>query len=268
MKKKDEGGNLKPEGKRAEGGGLKPEVRNSGFSFQVSGFTLLELLLAVGLLGVVTVVTYLCFSSVAVAWQRGMDMTDKLHHADFVVEQLVMGLRSAYYPEGFNPEYGFWFHNDGDGPNAVDEASWVKLGSALVGKGALQSGGPHRIAVTVEEMKGGKEALAVRSWSILSQIEDFDADKLEPTFIAAKITGINYRFQDPETVEDEQPAAGEGATVSGASDKIEWLDDWEDENTNRLPHRVELTVTMEPLEDTDDPVEIKRVVEIPLAPLS
>ena len=46
---------------------------------------------------------------------------------------------------------------------------------------------------------------------------------------------------------------------------IEWLDNWE--MTNRLPAFVELTLYLEPLEEGGQPVEIKRVVDIPVAHL-
>ncbi|MCE9615330.1 MAG: hypothetical protein K8T26_13750 [Lentisphaerae bacterium] len=229
----------------------------------------MEILLAVVLLAVVTTVTYLGFSTVTVAWRRGMDLADKLHHGDFVVEQIVMALRSAYYPlGGVNGDYGFWFKEEGDGDGAVDEASWVKLGSALVGKDAPHAGGPHRIKLTLEEDPHGRRALAVRSWGLLAQVEDFDPDELEPTYITAEVTGLNYRFQDPESVTSTDPsgaAAASGAT-SISSDEIEWIDDWKD--TNRIPRMVELTVYMAPLAKGDRPVEIKRIVELPLAPLA
>jgi hypothetical protein len=49
-------------------------------------------------------------------------------------------------------------------------------------------------------------------------------------------------------------------------DEIEWIDDWED--TNRLPYSVEVTLWMDPVEEGDEPIELKRVVQIPLGPLS
>lgn len=216
-------------------------------------FTLLELLLALGLLSLITVVTYVSFSVVTQSWQRGVSMTDKLHHGDFVVEQLVMGLRSAYYPVGGgNGDYGMWVKEGGDGPNADDELSWVKLGSALVGRDQAHAGGPHRVKVTLEPDDKGNRVLAVRSWGLLSQVEDFDADKLPAQYLSPKVTGLSYRFQDPEEDEEE--------------DEIVWTDEWKE--TNRIPMTVEITVYMEPLEKGGDPVTLKRVVSLPCGPLA
>ena len=96
------------------------------------GFTLLELLLAVSILSVVSVVTYMTFSTVIQAWRRGSAMTEEMHHGDFVIEQIVMALRSAYYPETdvAPTAYGFWHVDNGDGEEDADEISWVKIGSA------------------------------------------------------------------------------------------------------------------------------------------
>lgn len=223
---------------------------------------MLELMLAISLLGLVTFVTYLGFSTVTTAWQRGTSLADKLHHGDFIMEQLVMGLRSMYYPAtGLNPDYGFQFSNHGDGPRAADVASWVKLGSALVGKDSPYAGGPHRVQVTLEKETSGSESLAVRSWGLLSQVEGFESDKLPAVPIAAHVVGINFRFQEPK-----EPAAPGSTAVNDLSDEIKWMDDWED--TNRIPQTIELTVYMEPLEKNGDEVEIKRIVEIPVAPLA
>lgn len=217
-----------------------------------AGFTLLELLLAVALLGLITVITYVAFSTVALAWQRGTQMADALNHADYVVEQLVMALRSTYYPStGVDGHYGFQFKDGGDGSGAGDEASWVKLGAALVGRDAVFAGGPHRVQVVLGETERGQSALAVRSWGTLAEVDDFEPEDLPQTFLPGKVQGINYRFADPESEE---------------TDKIEWIDDWEE--SNRVPAVVELTVYMEPVEEYGAPVEVKRIVRIPLSVLA
>ena len=209
------------------------------------GFTLLELMLAVTILSLVTTVTYMTFSTVIKAWQRGAQLTEALHHGDFVVEQLVAGLRSAYYPESKQKDskYGFWQDDDGDDESAADEISWVAIGSALIGKENVYFGSPHRVKVTVEEDEEGRSAVAVRSWRVKGQDEDFEPEDVEPVFLSTKILGMNCR-----------------TAYQMEEDELDWLDEWEE--TNKVPKYVEVTLFMEPLGEYEDAIEIKRLIKI------
>ena len=209
------------------------------------GFTLLELMLAITILSLVTTVTYMTFSTVIKAWSRGAQLTEQLHRGDFVVEQLVVALRSTYYPESNQKDskYGFWMEDDGDGETAADEISWVAIGSALIGKENVYFGSPHRIRVTIEDNEDGKTGVAVRSWRVKGQEEDFEPDDIDPVFLSVKISGMNCRVA--YEMED---------------DELDWLDEWEE--TNNVPKYVEMTLFMESLDSSDDTVELKRVVKI------
>lgn len=212
------------------------------------GFTLLEVLIAVGIFAIISGVTYFTFAAATNAWRRGVEMTDKIHHAGFAVEQIVMALRSTYYPStGGDYVYGFWHGDNGSGAGSSDMISWVKLGSSLVGRNASYVGGPHRVKITMEPDEDGEDALMVRAWGLLSEVEDFESDDLTPKRYGMRILGLDCRFEDPE---------------SEFEDEIEWIDEWE--QTNTIPRAIELTVYMEPLEDDDKPLEIKRFIELPL----
>ncbi|MFC1452863.1 prepilin-type N-terminal cleavage/methylation domain-containing protein [Verrucomicrobiota bacterium] len=219
------------------------------------GFTLVELLLALAILAGASAVTYMSFSAGILAWKKGLALSDSLSHADFIMEQLVMGLRSAYFPEGNSRDdrYGFWLEDNGDGSRSGDEISWVKLGSALVGEECTFLGVPHRVRLTIEPDEDGEDAVAVRAWRVLGQVEDFEPNDVEPIFLSRGVTGFNCRPRDPED-EDYDDA------------EFEWMDEWED--TNKIPTFVEVSIFMEPLDDGEDPVEVKRIVEIPVAPQS
>lgn len=221
----------------------------------IRGFTLLELMLSVAILAAVTTVTYLVFSTVITAWKKGMTLSEDLHHGDFVIEQLVMGLRSAYCPEvrGGSVQYGLWTKDEGSGESASDSICWVKVGSALVGSDCPFSGSPHRIKFSVEQDENGKRGVAIRAWRLQGQVvgkdENFDPDKIPPVFLPSKIIGFNCR-----------------TAWQKVNDQIDWKDEWEE--TNRIPTLVELTFYLEPLKEGESPVELKRAVGIPVAPLS
>jgi len=213
-----------------------------------SGFTLLEVLLAVTILSVVSTVTFMTFSAATSAWQRGTALVDRLHHGDFVMSQLVMALRSAYYPEGgVRPEYGFQHIDSGDGPGAEDEISWVKLGGALIGGNQAYAGTPHRVRFFLEENESGHRSAAVVSWRLDGQPEDFDPDDLEPVFLSSRVKGFNCR----------------AAWELDANGEIKWEDEWKE--TNRIPSVVEITLYIDPVADKDPPVEIKRIVGLRVA---
>lgn len=225
-----------------------PERRAARSQVQTpcAGFTLLEILLAVALLAVATTVTYMSFSTVASAWKRGQALSFDIHHADFVMEQLEMALRSAYYQDR---TCGFTLEDGGEGAGSSDAISWVKLGSALVGADCPFVGTPHRVKFFLEDGKDGEKWAAITAWRVRGQADDFDPDKLDPIPISKGIKGFNCRPRDPLN-----------------KDEVEWLDEWED--TNKIPTAVEVTLYMSPLDEGEDPVEIRRIIELPVAPLA
>lgn len=232
---------------------------NSGRIRHRAGFTLLELLLSITIMAAVSAVTFMVFSTVTTAWRKGMALSDGLHHGDFVIEQLVMALRSAYFPEvkGGSVQYGVQTKDNGDGSSASDSICWVKIGSALVGSDCPFSGSPHRVKFSVETDENGNKGVAFRAWRMQGQVvskdgtqeRDFDPETIKPTFLPSTIIGFNVR-----------------TAWQKVNDEIDWQDDWKE--TNRIPTVVELTFYLEPLKEGETPVEIKRAVGIPVAPLS
>ena len=219
------------------------------------GFTLLELLLAVGILAAVMVVTFMAFSTVIQAWKKGRALVENVHHGDFVIDQLVMALRSAYFVkrDGDDATFGFWLEDNGDGPESSDEIGWVKLGSSLVGADAPFVDSPHRVQFSVDEDDEGRRAVKIRAWRTYGQPEDFDPeDDVEPQFLSRRVVGFNCRPAYPYRSDPEE--------------EIEWLDEWE--HSNSIPTVVEITLFLEPLEEGGEPVEVRRIVGIPVAPLS
>jgi prepilin-type N-terminal cleavage/methylation domain-containing protein len=204
------------------------------------GFTMLELLVALAILVTAMAIIYSTFSAALSGWTKGNKLLDELHHGDFVIEQLVLSLRSTAYFKTSPGTYGFRLNSRG-GAYPRDEMSWVTSGTSFIPPDSPLLNGLYRISVTIEENKDGDPAVTVRAFPHLSELEARDID---PWHISTRVKGLNCRTYNLE--------------------KEAWEETWED--TNTVPSLVEITLYMDPLEKYDPPLTIKRLVEIPIAP--
>jgi prepilin-type N-terminal cleavage/methylation domain-containing protein len=219
-----------------------------------AGFTLVEILIALSLLGLLTVMLFTSFYSVTRAWETGRNVIDSSGHSDYLMEQLTAALRSAYTP-GTGEKYGLIFLDDGEDERAHDSIEWSKVGPALVGEDAEFAHVPHRIRVQITEPEydfpGG---FTVRAWRQDLQLDDFNPEEdTTELCLSPKVIGFNCRMLDPD-----QPRT--------TDDEINWIDEWT--KTNMLPTALELTLWMAPAEDDGEPIESRRIVEIPMGTLS
>ena len=250
-----------------------------------SAFTLIELILAISLLATITVTAYVCLSTATRAWRVGVEAADAVNHGDYIMEQILMGLRSAYYPEVEKVDesagqYGMQLVNDGDEEDAQDSLTWVKLGSALVGADSEVANTPHKIVLSVvrkgesenEDLDAG--GLVLKSWRMSALPEDFDSDDenfVKPLLLMPGVVGLNFRVYDPKDnlEEGRLPGVEDEESSSGLDDEDKMIDDdWTGDYTNRLPYAVETTLYLEPPDDRSDPIKIRRVTTLPTAFLS
>jgi hypothetical protein len=226
--------------------------------------TLIELILAVGLMAVVATVAFLGYDAAVRAWRAGTELSNSLHQGDYIMEQLVMGLRSAYWKAplpGHASQYGFMMTDDGDGSTARDSIQWTKMGTALVGADAPYAGMPHAVEVSVRDVTDARgktrTGLAVRSWRLDLQQTDFDPDKVPAVLLSTRVVGFNCRTLDI----DQSTATTTG--IGGGKPDLKWSDGWE--TTNKLPRAVEITLFLQPSEEGKEPLEMKRIVRLPMA---
>ncbi|MBP5543592.1 MAG: prepilin-type N-terminal cleavage/methylation domain-containing protein [Kiritimatiellae bacterium] len=244
------------------------------------GFTMIELLIAIALTATIVTASIVAFSTASRIWRNGADAADAIHHGDYVMEQLASALRSAYYPDATQPssQHGMVLVNDGNEDEAHDSLSWVKFGSALVGRNSGIADSPHRIVVyTVEEGEEDDEALAegglvVKAWRLSAQIEDFDPEDEEyvkPRLLMPDVLALDFKVLDPEgnLAEGKDPVPDQDDFDEQGG--FEWIDeDWKDDYTNRLPYAVVATLYLKPSEKGAEPIALRRLITLPTAPLS
>ncbi len=223
---------------------------------KIKGFTLVEVLLSVAILGLVAALVATTFSTAVEVWRQSKIVADRTHHGDAVMEQVVMSLRSAYYPEGNEPsyEYGFSIEDDGnESPNAQDKISWVKIGNSLIGEDTPWAGTAHRVELFVDD-SNGEQGIYVKAWQLVGIDDDFDPEEdVEPVLLSDEVVSLNCRMIDPDkTLEPLE--------------EIEWLDEWA--QSNRIPTKVEITIAIQQKGSTEEPTEYVRTIDIPMASLS
>lgn len=233
------------------------KVAEGGRRGRTDGVTLIELLLSVAILGVISVVVVMTLSVGVEAWRAGTSLADEARHADAVMEQVVMALKSAYYPESKDAtyEYGFTHEDGGESPKAEDRISWVKIGNSLIGEDAPWAGSAHRaeLFINTGDSDDGP-GLYVKAWQLVGLAEDFDSDEdVMPLLISDQVISFDCRMKDPDYAE-----------IPG--EPFEWLDEWT--ASNRLPTHVEVTLAIQPLKPKDEPLEYVRLFELPMAALS
>ncbi len=234
--------------------GLPAERQPATTGLPCAAFTLIELLVAISILVIVSAMTVLLITTVTKAWQRATALSEDLHHGDYVIDQLVSALRAARYRGRSD---GFLLEKGAGGAGGADVISWVKEGPELVGEESTLAKTFHRIRFTLaRDSESDKFGAAFTAWGDeYLQPDNFDPDSLRPMVLSDRVVGFSCRV----------------ATNSADTGGLEWLDTWDeslpggDNETNHIPRFVELTLYLEPLEKGGAPVEMRRLVDIPIA---
>ncbi len=206
-----------------------------------SGFTLIEVLVAVVVLVAAFAIVWQSFVAVMNAWERGGKMLDELRHGDFVMEQLVQALRSTAYFRSAPDKYGFRLKS-GARSYPADKISWVTSGTAFIPPDSPLASGLHRIEFTIGNNGEGESGVEIKAYPYVADEDTVDA--VEPWFVSSEVKGVQCRTYNAE--------------------EEEWQNEWED--TNSIPTLVEVTLYMDPVEEYGEAVKIQRLVEIPIAP--
>ncbi len=243
-------------------------------------FTLVELLVAVLISGIMTTFAVLTFNAVSRVWTSSGEYIDKMQRSDYALNQVVSGLRSMYYPHNGEQDqkYGFVLTNKGEGrePDQSDIVEWAKTGPSIVGGQNASADTVHRVQIMVLE-EGNNDyrdpvevtglyarmcpdpALRPPAETDTSEV-DFsfeNSDMYQPVLVVDGIVGMNCRVMKSA---DEAKNAS-----SGENDKSLFEDEWS--TSNAVPYKVELTFWVK---DPDaksyrtNTAPVMRIVRIPI----
>ena len=225
---------------------------------------MLEILLAIMILSIMTIISALVFQTVVHNWTLATDMADNMQRVDYITAQVTYALLSAYFPtsEKTTEADGFMLlnGNENNDPDESDVISWTKLGPAIVGRNSRFARSPHRVTLFVRSERDADEEHPA---GLIAQVigedkfrpDDFDEDdetNWDWFLLGSQVQGFNCRVLD----KNEPFSHG----------MANWQDIWD--TSNSIPRRVQLTFWMKPVEEDKDPYPVVRVLEIPLWDIS
>ena len=231
-----------------------------------TGFTLIELLMAISILSIMMLLSFICFHTVTQSWTAGIEMSDSMAQADYVMNQIESALRSAYFSTTVQKEMerGFSFQDGGEGVDAHDTLEWMKLGRAFVGTLKDIDGKtelaeiPHRVRLYVAEEGDTRNSrdesggLMAKAWCSDFRDEEETDDEREES-IKAYLISPRVIAMDCKVLKEPPDANAK---------EIKWEDEWT--SSNALPYKVSVTLYLKPLKERDDPIALTRDIEIPV----
>lgn len=228
------------------------------------GFTMIEMLLAIMILSIMTIVSTMVFHTTVRNWTIATETADNMQRLDYVTAQVAYALRSAYFPtsgQASNADGFMLFdENERNDPDTSDVITWTKLGPAIVGRNSRFARSPHKVTLFVRSEKDSDDE---HPPGLIAQVisedkfrpDDFDEEdesNWDWFLLGSQVQGFNCRVLD----KDEPFKSG----------MANWQDTWD--TSNSIPRRVQLTFWMKPIEEGGDPYPVVRVLELPLWDIS
>ena len=235
-------------------------------------FTMIEVLLAVVIIGLISTATFATFHAVNNGWQVSTEYMDKLQRTDYALDQVVSGLRSMYYPHSGQQSYDYGFMlfdgGKGDDPDDSDVIEWSKTGGSIIDVNSSVKDTVHRVRVMVLEEGNRDFKTEIPVTGLYARLcpdvalqpkDDSDTDytfandeMYQPVLIASGVVGFNCRvMKEPQT------------SSSVTDDKFE--DEWA--NSNAAPYKVELSFRIADPEGKSyrtNTAPMMRIVRIPI----
>jgi hypothetical protein len=189
-------------------------------------------------------IAFQAFTGTVRGWKRGTEVIDGIKHGDFAMTQLVGCLRSTIYFFNQRKTYAFTIDKGSSAGLPADTISFVTASSAFMPADSPFATGPHRIQLFIDDDDRGNSALFARPMPAVPIDEDLEDEyDSEPILVSRSIQGLEILIWDEET-ED-------------------WTEEWEPENS--VPERIQIAVFVESEEKYEEPIEFRRVIEIPVA---
>jgi prepilin-type N-terminal cleavage/methylation domain-containing protein len=204
------------------------------------GFTLVEVLLAVTILGLVVTAVYSTWSAALMAWRRGSDASEVFQRQRIVMDALTELAQSVVY---FGASPSLYAVSGRSKPGWGDTVSFVTASDVLLPPSEAIDAGMRRVTISLEQDEYGRKYLAIVNSPAVSGDETNITAVLQAHVLSMDVSGFYVRYLDPRN--------------------SAWQDAWED--ASMIPLAMEFTVVFGEQGDRLPPVVVTRAVDLPVA---
>jgi len=205
-----------------------------------AGFTLIEIMVAIGILSMVLAAIYSSWTAILRASKTGLDAAASAQRARISIRMLEDSLGSAQSFAQNLPLYAFVAEN---GDQAA--LSFVaRLSASFPRSGKFGDLDVRRLTFAVESAPDGSRQLVLRQNPIVMEM---DTDEKEhPLVMAKNVKGFEMLFFDS----NKNPP--------------DWVDEWSEAKTNQLPKLIMITLKLADNSHSDRITEeITRIINLP-----
>lgn len=205
-----------------------------------TGFTLLEVLLAVAVLGMLVTAVYSTWSAALNSWRRGSEATEAFQRQRIVMDALGDLTQSTIFFQQSAALYAFVAKTN---PGLGDSISFVTASDAYLPPSEAIAAGMRRVTISLEQDQYRRTYLAIVNAPALRPNDDPSLPQLQAHVISMDVSGFSVDYLNPQ-------------------DRT-WSKKWEE---NQFPPlAVEYTVTFGERDGRFPPIVVTRAVDIPVA---
>lgn len=203
-----------------------------------AGFTLLEVMAAVAILGFVMTAVYATWSAAINGWKRSSAVSATFQRERVVMDALTEMTRSLIFFDSPSQIYAIQgLHDEEMG----DSVSFVTASDAVLPQTQAMVAGLRRVTLYLQRDDKGKPFLAIMNATAL-QPPDASTEG-QARWLSPDVIGFGVRYRDPL--------------------KETWTEKWE--TPSAVPAAIEFTVAFAGSDRRTPPVIVTRAVEIPMA---
>jgi prepilin-type N-terminal cleavage/methylation domain-containing protein len=202
-----------------------------------TGFTLLEIMLAVTILGMISMAIYATWSSALAGWKRSANICESLQRERIVMDTLAELTKSAVFFKNDSGLYDITGTRESQTGNTI---TFVTGSDLLLPPTEATAAGMRRVTIAMYRDQWGRPFLGI---SNIPALHTDDAPEPVVHVLSAQVCGFGVRYRDPRS--------------------LAWVEQWEEGSL--IPSAIEYTVAFGPNDGRTPPVVVTRAVELPIA---